>query len=153
MLDGGIRISDEVVRNQAGQKEETQKGINLKYRKGEDDVLFLVRKLYSCESEAMMFEYSAWDKVEQENGITFYYSRDTYKTVPDDYEITEEDKAGMESGKLQIAYDGGQDTEVQQAYYVGWIKDGKVYSINGFDLSISADEMLGMAKEVAGCGN
>ncbi len=155
VLDNGIHISDYAVKNQAGEKVERQKGISLEYKKGSDDILFRVRKLYSGESEAQLSDRSTWDKVVQEDGIDFYYSQSIYKLVPDDYEITEAEQADIESGKLQIAYDGrqGQDAEVQQSYYVGWIKDGKIYTLGGFDLSISADEMLGMAKEVAGSGN
>ncbi len=155
VLDDGIHISNYTVENQAGEKVERQKGISLEYKKGSDDIFFRVRKLYSGESEAQLSDRSTWDKVVQEDGIDFYYSQSIYKLVPDDYEITEAEQTDIESGKLQIAYDGrqGQDAEVQQSYYVGWIKDGKVYTLSGFDLSISADEMLGMAKEVAESGN
>lgn len=150
VLDDGIHISNEAVKNQAGQEEERQKGISMEYKRGEDDIFFRVRKLYSGEDETALSGCSTWDKVVEENGINFYYSQRIYKVVPDDYKITEAEQADIESGKLQIAYDGGQDTEVSQAYYAGWIKDGKLYALSGFDLSISADEMLGMAKEIAG---
>ena len=153
VLDGGIHISNDAIENQAGQKEEKQKGIFLEYRRGADDIFFHVRKLYSSEAETLLSDHSTWDKVVQEDGIDFYYSQSIHKVVPDDYEITEADKADIESGKLQIAYGGGQDVEVRQSYFTGWIKDGKVYVLNGFDLSIGADEMLDMAKEIAGSGN
>lgn len=76
----------------------------------------------------------------------------TYKAVPPDYELTEEDKENMESDNFQLGY-GSQEVEVRQYYATIWVKDGKVYDLGGFDLSISADEMLNMAKEIVESGN
>lgn len=83
--------------------------------------------------------------------MLFAYQQ-TKKAVPPDYELTKEDKKNMESDNFQLAY-GFQEVEVQQYYATIWVKDGKVYDLGGFDLSISAGEMLNMAKESVESGN
>lgn len=87
--------------------------------------------------------------VRQAGDITVYYDTQIYKFVPPNYELTEEDKAKKESGEIEISY--GTDTvQVQTSYSVTWYKDGIFYHLLGFDVNLSAEEMLDMAEEIIG---
>ncbi len=81
--------------------------------------------------------------------ITLYYDENTYKSVPPDYQMTEEDKANEAKGHFWLAY-GSREVTVEKATGVTWMKDGVRYELAGFDLGLSADEMFDMAEEVLG---
>ena len=85
----------------------------------------------------------------QVGDITVYYDIQIYKFVPPNYELTEEDKAKQESGELAISY-GSDKVQVQTCHNVTWYKDGIFYNILGFDVNISAEEMLDIAEEIIG---
>lgn len=146
----GIKIIEQTAENEAGEKLGERKGLSLDYVKGKDELSVYVSKLFPGEGEAS-FSGMDWDKTLAVGDITVGYSKDTYKAVPPDYELTQEDKANMEKGHFQLAY-GTEQIEISQSYCVGWIKDGIRYSINGFDLSQSGDELLNMAKEIIESG-
>lgn len=146
----GVRIIEQTMDNEAGEKLGERKGVSLDYAKGKDELSVYVSKLFPGESEASV-NSGDWDKILKVGDITVGYSKDTYKAVPPDYELTEEDKANMEKGHFQLAY-GTDQVEISQSYNVGWIKDGIRYSITGFDLSQSGDELLNMAKEIIESG-
>lgn len=89
------------------------------------------------------------ESTRQVNGITLYYDTVTYKFVPPNYELTEEDRANLERDNFTISY-GSSEVEVQQSSNVIWEKDGVYYNLSGFDLNLNADEMFDMAEEVMG---
>lgn len=70
-----------------------------------------------------------------------------YKFVPANYEMTEEDKALTEQGNYTLSY-GTDKVEIQQNKYVSWEKDGVSYTIMGFDLDLTDEEMLDMAGQM-----
>lgn len=82
-------------------------------------------------------------------GITVYYDSITNKQVPPDYVLTQEDKDGEARGDFYISV-GTPEVEVHQNMTVSWDKDGIHYQLLGFDLNLSADEMLDMAEEIIG---
>lgn len=81
--------------------------------------------------------------------VTLYYSSDTYKFVPPDYELTAEDKANQERDDYYISY-GSSEVEIQLNSNVVWEKDGILYVLMGFDLNLDADDMFDMAEEIMG---
>lgn len=81
--------------------------------------------------------------------ITLYYDSTTYKFVPADYELTQEDKVNQEKENYCISY-GSDQVEIQKAVVVDWMKNGIQYQLIGFDLNVSADEMFDMAEEIMG---
>lgn len=81
--------------------------------------------------------------------ITLNYESGTYKCVPPNYELTEEDKANQEKDNYFIAY-GSDKVEIQKIAEVEWMKDGIRYQLLGFDLNLTADEMFDMAEEIMG---
>jgi hypothetical protein len=97
------------------------------------------------EEDAQRPQYS-----ETVDGISIGYSKDRYKFVPADYEPTAEDKANESGGHYFISYDSEKDVKIeeQEFSHVEWREGGLDYSIQGFDTDMSAEEMVGMAKEV-----
>ncbi len=87
--------------------------------------------------------------VRQVGDITVCYDTQIFKFVPPDYELTEEDKAKQENGELAISY-GSAKVQEQTSHDVIWEKDGIQYHILGFDVNLSAEEMLDMAEEIIG---
>ncbi|MDD3142290.1 MAG: signal peptide protein, partial [Lachnospiraceae bacterium] len=74
-------------------------------------------------------------------------NKDTYKIVPPDYELTEEDKQNQLREDYFISY-GSSEVYTQEASNVVWVQDGVTYDLLGFDVDVSADEMMQMAQEI-----
>lgn len=96
-----------------------------------------------------MHESKQTEKTRVCGDITLYYDSTTYKFVPADYELTQEDKVNQEKENYCISY-GSDQVEIQKAVVVDWMKNGIRYQLIGFDLNVSADEMFDMAEEIMG---
>jgi len=84
------------------------------------------------------------------NGIKIEYTSSQYKSVPEGYNPTEEEKELQDKGLLQIGY-GSDEIKVSQNQSVMWYEDGISYSILNMDYTeLSKDDMINMAKEVIG---
>lgn len=82
-----------------------------------------------------------------ENGVELRYSTLHSKFVPVDYQATEEELALAKAGKLNLGY-GNDKVEEMDSSSVSW-KEGDIsYTLFTFDSSMTADEMLQMAKEI-----
>jgi hypothetical protein len=81
--------------------------------------------------------------------ITLSYDIYTYKFVPADYELTEEDIANEAKDNYYISY-GSDEVEITQSAGVTWTKDGISYNLAGMDLDLTGDEMFDMAEEILG---
>ncbi|MDD6812468.1 MAG: hypothetical protein PUD93_11510 [Lachnospiraceae bacterium] len=81
------------------------------------------------------------------DGITLRYDVYTYKFVPVDYELTEEDMENEKRDDYYISY-GSSEVEIQQAHNVTWEMDGMHYNLFGFDVELTPDEMMDMAEEI-----
>ena len=75
------------------------------------------------------------------------YSTDTYKFVPVDYKLTEEDKEKEAAGELMISV-GSEKVEMKQMEYYGWNDEGIYYSLVGFDGNFGEEAMVAMAAEI-----
>lgn len=85
-----------------------------------------------------------------EDGTVLKYISMLNRFVPSGYEMTAEEQELMEIGKLNIGYGGpNQKFEEKISSSVIWEQDGIVYDIMIFSDEMSAEEMLGMAKELA----
>lgn len=87
------------------------------------------------------------DSVRTCEGIMLRYDEYTYKFVPESYELTEEDKINMQKENYEISV-GTDEVEIQKVTQVRWEKGGISYNLFGFDLGLSAEEMLDMAEEI-----
>lgn len=82
-----------------------------------------------------------------DNGVELLYSTLHSKFVPEDYVATAEEEKLVAEGKLNLGY-GSSEIEEMDSSSVFWKEDGLTYSLFTFETSITADEMLQMAKEV-----
>lgn len=88
-----------------------------------------------------------YDETRTIDGVTVQYSADDYKAVPADYQPTAEEQAAIDAGDLQIGY-GASEITVQAYQFLRWEQDGVSYTLSGFDLGMTADELFDMAQEM-----
>lgn len=81
------------------------------------------------------------------DGIEVKYFVDTYKWVPADYELTEEDKANMERDDYFISY-GADEVSENLVSYVIWTQDGIHYLINNIHDKTEPEILFQMAQEL-----
>ena len=131
--------------DESGNEVYTYKNMDIQYDRGGDPsiVVFIEKPV---ETQVRTKEPQA---VRQVGDITVYYDTQIFKAVPPNYELTEEDKAKQESGELAISY-GDDKVSVHTSHNVTWDKDGIFYDMIGFDVNLSAEEMLDMAEEIIG---
>ena len=140
-----MSVTDVQGEDESGNAVYTFKSMDIHYGRGGDpSISVYIEK--PVETQVRKQEPQA---VRQVGDITVYYDTQIYKFVPPNYELTEEDKAKQESGELAISY-GSDKVQVQTCHNVTWYKDGIFYNILGFDVNISAEEMLDMAEEIIG---
>lgn len=123
----------------------TYKDLNISYEKGGEPQMWLD----VCKPVEQPVRKGEPEGARQVNEITVYYDTTTYKFVPPNYELTDEDKANLEKDDFTISY-GSAEVEVQIVSSVTWEKDGVHYNLSGFDLNLSSDELLDMAEEIIG---
>lgn len=130
-------------RDDDGNKVYTLKSLSINYeKKGEEGISLFIEK--PVETPVRDREPDATRVC---GDITIYYDTITNKQVPPDYVLTDEDKAAEANGDCYISV-GTPKVEIHQNSNVSWNKDGIQYQLLGFDLSLSADEMLDMAEEI-----
>ncbi len=78
--------------------------------------------------------------------VELLYTTQTYKFVPVNYVLTEEDKAALADGSLEISV-GTDEVERMLNISVNWTQEGVHYHLFGWDLSLTAEEMLDMAAD------
>lgn len=118
--------------------------INAQYEK---DGATLTLSTGETHDDGTTVDTSVYDEVREIGGVTVQYSENTYKAVPPDYEPTAEEQAAVEAGDLQIGY-GSSSVETHDAQFLRWTQDGVTYTMHGFDLGLTADELFAMAQEV-----
>lgn len=89
------------------------------------------------------------DLTDQCGDIALRYDVYSYKFVPVDYELTEEDQANLERDDYYISV-GSDEVEYSQMTHVTWEKDGVYYDLLGSDTALTGEEMFAMAKELIG---
>lgn len=82
-------------------------------------------------------------------GISVFFYSDTYKFVPSDYELTDEDKENMERPDYEISY-GSDEVTVQNCSGFIFEYESKIYNMLSFDSGLTADEWAVMAEELIG---
>lgn len=147
-----ITISEESLVNEAGKKEETQKGIHIGYEKDKEDVMLYIRRLYQQEQEdGGLEEEPAFDITRQIGEVQAGFRQISNKFVPPDYELTEEDLKNMENPNFNLAY-GSSEVEINTGLSVSWTQDGLRYELYGTDLSVDGEELLDMAETIITAG-
>lgn len=78
--------------------------------------------------------------------IKLVYVTKPYKFVPVDYALTDADKAALADGSLEISV-GSDEVERMLNVSVFWTQEGVNYHLFGWDLSLTAEEMLDVAAD------
>ena len=117
--------------------------LNVTYEKDGKRLNYIVKKGATVLSDA---ERERAEVVEQ-NGVTYYYLVDQYLFLPPNEEPTAEELAAQDAGTLFISC-GSDERQEQTFYSLGWNADGQSYSLMGFDVDMSAQEMVDMALQI-----
>ena len=139
--DAHIADFDALDENDVKVKEESE--LNATYEKNGKRLNYSVKKGATVLSDA---ELERAEMIEQE-GVTYYYLVDQYLFLPSNEEPTAEEAAAQDAGTLFISY-GSDEREEQTSYSLHWNADGQSYSLMGFDLDMSAQEMVEMAAQI-----
>ena len=137
----GMPTHDEA-HDEDGNVIKSTESFSLQYKKGGSPDIFV-----SVQGSGLYEEEGRPHQTFDHNGITLNYTRDQYRFVPPDYQVSEEEKAREAAGELYISY-GSDKVEDKAAQSMVW-KDGeRVYIITTMDNPITAEEMAQMAAEL-----
>jgi len=82
------------------------------------------------------------------NGLNLIYEEQNYKFVPEDYQLTEEDKADQESGAVVFSGGGGDEVSTNLFKFLSWTDNGINYLLMGNDISLTEADFVEMAQEI-----
>ncbi len=123
-----------------GNRVESFRSFLFRYTKADDEVLFSQKNM----NPTLALD---GDIIATENGIPLYYTQYTARSVPADYEKTQEELQAEERGELVFSY--GTDTaktEVVQG--ISWSSGNMYFGLTQIDGPLSADELVQMAREL-----
>lgn len=101
----------------------------------------------NIEHSSLFDESDAPDQTTVYEGITLNYNKDHYRMVPPDYEPGAEERAQEAAGELVISY--GTDRVIDQtAQTLTWEDNGQFYTLLGFDVEMTPEELYQMAREL-----
>mgnify|MGYP006863354690 CR=1 FL=1 len=123
-----------------GKSVEKFQSFNFIYEKDGNRVYFSEKKFSSADT-------LHGEQVTLSNGAVAYYADDTYKFVPPDYELTEEDKKAEKNGELTISY-GSDEVEYSQIRSFYWAEGDMHYGLMQTDGELAKDDFTKMAEEI-----
>lgn len=113
----------------------------VEYKNGDSEIVFFT------EPNADVVDMPADCETVDVDGTTVYTMEDTYKFVPPDYEMTEQDKEDEASGKYIFSY-GTDEVEIQNVKQVMWKEGSVICTILEQTGTLDMDELVSMAEEV-----
>lgn len=138
----GIYISDVGYRDEENATVDSFKSLSIRYKNGSDSVEYEVQPRPLLNTAA-----DSYTDVFEEDGITYYYNELRSKWVTPDYEPTEEEKAQVEAGTLNIGY-GASEISYSDSKEICWEINGQEHSLFCMDIDISKEEFIQMALEI-----
>ncbi len=124
------------------------KELTLQYEKeGAKDLNLYMHRVLDEGETAKTPDLTRTVTLEDGTEIMVRYDIYTYKFVPVDYEMTEEDRENEARDDYYIS-EGSEEVEIQQYSGVVWEKGGVYYHLMGFDVELGGEEMLDMAEEI-----
>lgn len=132
-------------KDESGNTVAEKKELEFEYTKNNDKLSLYMEK-------GMLGERSEKEAVvDKYKDIDIYYSSFDQKCVPENYQMTEQDKQDKINGKYEFSF-GGKDKEVEITNYkfLNWEQDGIYYSFMAADSSISQGELVEMAHQIIG---
>ncbi|MFA9463291.1 MAG: hypothetical protein ACERKN_03255 [Velocimicrobium sp.] len=119
----------------------TYRELDITYEKEENEISLNISKGMVTDDQKMPTEKRQID------GILINYNLDTYKFVPENYELTQEDKENKEKDHYYISF-GSDEVEVNEVSFLTWEEDGIKYSLMQYDTNLSVDELMDMATQI-----
>ena len=138
----GINIVENSYENEEHNTIDSFRSISIRYKNGSDSVS------YDVDPRPINAGYTSHSTdIIEENGITYYYNELHSKWVPGNYQPTDEEKAQVEAGTLNIGY-GADKISYSDSKSITWEIDGNSHELFCMDVDISKEELLNMALEI-----
>lgn len=138
----GINIEQNSYHNEEHNVIDSFPSVSIRYKKGSDKLK------YEVLPRAMEADFvKNYTDTFEADGITYYYHELHSKWVPVDYEPTEEEKAQMEAGTLNIGV-GADEISYSDSKSIIWEKDGHMRQLFCIDIDLSKEELVQMALEI-----
>lgn len=125
----------------SNKKVDQVKGINLEYQKENENVSFSMNPEIEDALDTGNDTSSAY------GDMTLYYNNQNYKFEPDNYKMTEQDKADEASGKYVFSL-GSQKEEIENFQSIYWVNGTTEYSITAKNSQLTQQDLQQMASEV-----
>lgn len=90
---------------------------------------------------------NSYKECKEINGVDVFYNEVTYKFVPPNYELTEEDKQNMEKPDYEISY-GSDEVEIMVNTGISFVKGQKGYNMFCWDGDMTTEEWFTIAEEL-----
>lgn len=117
------------------------KGIDLIYQKENEKISF------SLNPEVEDSLDTGNDTSSSYGDVTLYYDNQNYKFEPENYKMTDQDKADEASGKYVFSL-GSEKEEIENFQSIYWVKDATEYSIMAQNSDLTQQDLQQMASEV-----
>lgn len=140
----GASVKNNTLKDELRNYVETYRSLTFYYTRGKDVIILSAQKHMSETEHADKAIKTAGD-------VQLYYTSFLHKAVPEDYEITDEEKEAKEKGELVFSY-GTAAGEVSNVQVLHFEKDGIEYILTQMEGAATADEMVSMAEEIIGFG-
>jgi len=134
-------ISDQNLNDEEGNLINSYKALDVDYE-NKDALIYL-----NIEPKSEYLEDDPGQFVETYNGTDISSIEYTNKSVPEDYELTEQDKLDEASGAIVFSY-GSDEVEVNHISFVKWSSGDLNYSLMDMNSNLSIDELTIMAQEI-----
>lgn len=116
------------------------KDLRFEYKKGKEEVSLHMSPLVTGPGEVEELAGNF-------QGVDLYYYAYANKCVAGDYELTEQDKADIESGKYVFSY-GVEEENPIQVQSLSWIEGGITYDLLVMDSELNREDLVEMAEEI-----
>lgn len=120
------------------------KGITIGYKKGNNPIYLDTYPVNP--NEVATEERNALDTATID-GVKVSYYNDTFKFVPPDYELTDEDRINEKRDNYTISYGSDQVRETVIST-VSWVQDDVSYVLQSLNGEIPSETLFSMAKEI-----
>lgn len=123
------------------------KGVGLTYTDGAQNVSVYISQNRAGVGQAEDSQEASPVWKGEKAGISMNVTKTMYKVVPPNYEMTQEDLAAQENGSVVFAY-GSDEVEERVSYNCIFEKDGLLFDLLGFDLTMEPEQLAEMAAEL-----
>lgn len=157
-FDGATRVNNREV-YEDGSESQLFYGLDVTYKKGDSEVALNIGRSYEDgKSYTQKLKGDSFALAETFDGIEIYKNEQIMLLVPEDYVMTDEDKALEAEGKYFFSstskenFEGENPVPIKQeinCYSAVWSINGVSYELSVFGVNdISTDELVEMAKEM-----